>query len=304
MKIKVQTFLRKQLLFHSDAVNDPELNGMYTPRSITAVFAWNLWKNSRLIRLFFSSHVKELPIPVDFLKSKFQNFSKWAWVLNMGTTNSEKKITGLFLNHNSRSAPMFLKFSDSPRGIQLVKKEIDILEFVNSKGLKPGLIEHGDYKNAKYFLCEVVKGNKLKSSSMSVNILNCLLHLNSLKPLVYDEHVGLFYSFSHGDFSIWNLLEHDNNITAIDWERSDQRMGYDLFTFIIRTQYAINKRQPVKKLVNENKKWIDLYYAQFNITNWFPYLQNFIQHENQIPYPEKIKEKYEEALTNFNLQEK
>lgn len=54
---------------------------------------------------------------------------------------------------------------------------------------------------------------------------------------------GELYSFSHGDFTPWNVRSNGNNITVFDWEHCGLRpVGYDAAYFIIMVEIALHKR--------------------------------------------------------------
>lgn len=128
--------------------------------------------------------------------------------------------------------------------------------------------------------------NKIKNNRIPKNIIRKVnLLLESINP---DEIIEL--SFSHGDFTQWNMYKIDDKLALYDWElaTNTKPKGFDFFHFILQNDVLVAhkpwkeiyaniqeqaKNDFYKTIFNENPEELNRYLKWYLIINCLHYLE-------------------------------
>lgn len=211
---------------------------------------------------------------------------------NMGSPGIEQKIS--MLGHARDGGYFFAKYSTLPAAKELSRNEIKYLSILKDSGLVPRIIDYKDDEKYVFFRTECVEGSNPREASMNEAILNLTIEISRHNLRDGDLKVSL----SHGDFTPWNVtISPDGEYKMIDWEMASEReLGYDIFTYIIHVGSLLSPNLSFMQLINEDRKYINRYFAYFGISDWSLYLRAFakrrIMYENNKNEVERAK-KYE-----------
>jgi thiamine kinase-like enzyme len=230
-----------------------------------------MFSNLSFVRAFFTVSEEKIPLPLNLLKQALEIYDGVPFI-NIGTKGVDQTTTIITLDQKPNK---FLKLANNFNSKKLVKneaetlKQLEKIKEINS----PQLYYFNSNNNYSYFVTEVVVGNKLKFTNFTKKIFNLLLTIG-LKP---KDDLGMIQIFSHGDFCPWNmLLTKDNEIVLIDWEMAGYKpLGYDLFTFIFQTNFILNPKKGIDKILSDNIEWIEQYFDHYNVIEYKKYLYSF-----------------------------
>ena len=267
-----------------------ESSKYYTPYSLKSKCFWYIFLRFDFVRNKFKTSELKIPLPVSKLR-RILGTENTPIFINLGSKGDQQTTTVITLNKLQNK---FLKFSNKPTSIDLIKNEAKTLQKLADKTptLSPNLVAHENTTNYSYLITNVIDAKKNKSSILTENIFNFL------KLLSEDCFIksNLMYAFSHGDFCPWNILKNkENSLLLVDWEMADYKpLGYDLFTFIFQTNFLLNNKK-VKTILSENKSYILKYFNSFGITNHGKYLKAF----TDIKVEEEKKKKNSKLLIKY-----
>lgn len=258
---------------------------------------WWLFRNIPLVRAINAVKEGELGFPYAQIKVLEKNNSIMSF--NMGSPGVENKIS--ILGYDRVIAkPFFAKFSQKPKAIELSRNELVILNELQYSGLVPQIYDSSITQDVVFFKTEYVKGTRPESIVIDSGILEMLILL-SAHSLQHTETHELQQCLSHGDFCPWNLLVENDKLRLIDWEMAANRpLGYDLFTYIFQPAFLLSPQKSSEEVLEANKNWIVEYFTHFNISEWKPYLANFVEHK----LTEEIKKQNQKLINHYlELQE-
>lgn len=192
---------------------------------------------------------------------------------NMGTPGVERKISMLGLEPDGRH--FFAKYSTLPAAISLSHNEIKYLSMLKESELVPKLLDHKEGEDYVFFRTECVEGKNPKEVRMNDAILRLAVSISKLMSTDGE----LKRALSHGDFTPWNvMITPEGTYKMIDWEMAAEReLGYDLFTYITHVGSLLSPDLPLTQLIEQDRTYIDRYFASFGIQDWNPYLKAFAQ---------------------------
>jgi len=142
-----------------------------------------------------------------------------------------------------------------------------------------------------------LRGEKMTYQPINNRILEMLYcfsiqHVNSNRN--YDSE--LISCFAHGDFCPWNMLTNKEDIEVFDWELAGQYpLGYDLFTYIFQFEFLVNGCLRFDELIKQNSTVINSYFKNFNVVDWFPYLQEF----SKLKYKLELEKNNEDLIESY-----
>lgn len=190
---------------------------------------------------------------------------------NMGTPGPEQKISMLGMKPNGTH--FFAKYSTKPAAMALSRNEIKVLKELKGKGLAPELKESVDSESFVFFITSCVDGVNPKNVALDNNILSLTECISSINV----KSGNLVTCLSHGDFTPWNIIiDGDGEYRLIDWEMAAEReLGYDLFTYITHVGALLSPDTAMMQMIEDNKLYVDRYFANFGINDWMPYLKAY-----------------------------
>ncbi len=262
----------KTLYFPNVDKKDRFLWRLYTPYSWVTSIYWFLWENITFFRIKNKCLQNELP-------NDYQNIfeligSDYTLSFNSGNRGEEQKISVLAYNTKTNNK-LFAKFSIKPKARQLSINEINILEKYGDNILIPKLIDKKVNDDFVFFSTTYIEGKQRKTIHLDNKILDLLLLISEKSSFKKND---LIFTFAHGDFCPWNIIEQKENLKLIDWEMAGEYpLGYDLFTYIFQTNFILKPKKSIDAIINENNKWISLYFKEWDINNWKFYLLQFIE---------------------------
>lgn len=261
--------------FYFPKENFKSFSSYYTPYSVKSKLFWYLFKNSSLIRGFFT--IKEEYIPLQTYRIKtLLDLKNSTLFYNLGTTGPEQKATIIADNKKEKR---FLKFAQNKLAIELVNNEIKTLLELQENGYlnTAKLIAYQSNKDFSFLMTDVISGKKYNTTKLNDEVFNYLIKLAKIKPLLDTE---IKETFSHGDFCPWNMLIDfkTKKLVLIDWEMGGYKpLGYDLFTYIFQTNFLLNPNKNCNILIKENQTYINNYFKMFQIKEWHDYLTKFAE---------------------------
>lgn len=267
---------RKQFYFSSRLLDDKiEIPLIYQPYIASSKLIWYLWKKVGLFRKCFK--IKAFDLPHTFLQvsSILQLDSNTLYQINTGTAGPEQKMT--ILAHDSVNGELFIKAGTTSIARELIANEIHCLLTLNGRLGTALVVDSFSDDSISILATELIHGNKFSRVNLDEYIFNYILRVSQFNKPVYRG--GLLYTFTHGDCCPWNFIEKENNeIVLIDWELSTLHpIGYDLFTFIFQTSFLLTPKKDIQLLIDENEKWIELYFSHMEIRNYEAYLKIFVE---------------------------
>ena len=244
---------------------------LYTPYGgkLSKIYWW-LFRHSRLVRAVNKTNSDNHSQLRDILQ---MCPSGSVMSFNMGTPGPEQKVSALGLSPDG--IRFFAKFSEKEDAKALSRNEIKILSVLKGSGLTPELYDSRDSKDSVFFRTSCVNGQSPKCILLNNDLIDLTIAI-SKHQLTNNEPNGLLLGLSHGDFTPWNMLIDNGIYRMIDWEMADVReLGYDIFTYIIQVNTLVNQEEPLLQAIEKNKSYIDLYFKEFGILEWAPYMKAF-----------------------------
>lgn len=246
----------------------------YSPYSLKSKMFWLIYQKSKLIRSVFTITEKDIPLPIQKIKSilKPQN-NHYTCFYNLGTKGEEQKATVIASSNNQK---LFLKFAEKQKAKELVKNEIEILQELQEQTTitAPKLIDCVSNNNFTALVTEVISGKKMTDINLSDEVIKLLFDLPKLKPIEYTKNIK---TFAHGDFCPWNMIVNDNGeLLLVDWEMAGFKpLGYDLFTYLFQTNFLLNPKITPQQIIYLNKTKINTFFKTFGVSSWNSYLTKF-----------------------------
>lgn len=217
---------------------------------------WWLFKNVSLVRLFNRVESSDLNFPYDNIVNIEGNGSLMAF--NLGSPSPDRKISILGYDPIEKK-DFFAKYSVSKRAQELTNNEVSVYNLLKNKGFVPKVYLVKRTDDFVFMKVERIVGSKVRCKVDDHLVLACL---NDLSKLHIGKSTDDNTCFSHGDFCPWNMLLVGKQIKLIDWEMAAERpLGYDLFTYIFQTTFAVNHKDNVKKILDKNYSLIKDYFG-------------------------------------------
>lgn len=224
--------------------------------SILGRIYWWLFKNVSIVRLFNKVDSASLDFPYDDIVNIEGNGSLMAF--NLGSPGPDRKISLLGYDPIEKK-DFFAKYSVSKRAKELTSNEINIYELLKDTECVPKVYLVKKINDSIFMKVERIIGSKVQCKVDDNLILACLKDLSKLH---INKSANDSTCFSHGDFCPWNMFLVGNQIKLIDWEMADDRpLGYDLFTYIFQTTFAVNHKENVTKIIDKNSSLIKGYFG-------------------------------------------
>jgi len=198
--------------------------------------------------------------------------------VNLGTPGPDQKKSILGYDANRR---FFAKFASKERAMALSRNEIKVYQTLAETGLVPKLYDYNDTAEYVYLKCECISGEHVHEADRKqvMEILEKMrgLHYAEGEELqaISDGYNGLKTCFAHHDFCPWNMIDVDGKLHVIDWEMATELVwGYDLFTFLLQTEFLVGTGLSGLQVVEKERAWIDEY---FEGLDWKPYIKAFVE---------------------------
>lgn len=252
---------------------------LYTPYGLLSRIYWWLFRHVFLVRWLNKLSIVDTTFPY----TKIMGLLPKGCVVsfNMGTPGDEQKIS--MLGVDSGGHRFFAKYSQKPRAIELSKNEIDILGDLDGTGLVPELYDYQIGEDFCFFRTSYVNG--VNNSSLVLNDAIVDLAITISKTHLHQDNGDdrLMTGLSHGDYTPWNMLNHEGGIRLIDWEMAkDRALGYDLFTFLFQVRRLFATRKTQDEVIHENQAYLNKYFSSFGIRDWSPYLDSFMNERKEL----------------------
>jgi len=296
---------KKQFFFSSPLMHTASsIPLLYSPMSRAARFIWNLVKQYRFIRVWFTIKRNRLSDTVQTILKAIQVTDRDLLQINCGTPGADQKLT--LLLHRKNGETSFFKIAQSKRSIQLVENEYSVLLKLNGKCNSPTVKSYGAKNGFLFLETTYIAAHKYNSIPLTEAVFELLIKISSFQ---LDRSEKLLNCFSHGDFCPWNILYKDTIIYCIDWELAGEySLGYDLFTYIFQTSFLLNPGKSSGILWEENKEYIHRYFEHFGVNDPITYLSFFVkkkmEYEEEKDCASLLFKKYRELYQNslsFNL---
>lgn len=278
----------------------------FTPYTFKGSLIWWLWKKSYFLKYFFQVNESEVP---DLASIKNYIGNKGIWAINKGTPGPEQKTTAIGYLPD-RDQRLFIKYAESEKARELIINEHFILQkLIDIEGV-PQIIEYKNNCSAVMLQTRYVDGEKLRQTILTDQIIDLLLKLvkvNATDCRDYTRGFAGIKCFGHGDFCPWNILIEGNDLHLVDWEMAGiYPVGYDLFNYIFQTQFLLHPSKQPKKILGENTKGINSYFAGVGISDWLSLLWKFAELKsdfNKVKNP-KLAGKFNEILRIKSLNDR
>lgn len=241
----------------------------YNAYSLKSRIIWNFFLHIPGLKKIFIINEEALPTEIKML-NKSIDFTGFDVFYNKGTIGPEQKTTAIAFNKCKR---IFIKYGDTPLAKELIKNEANSIKKLSKNyNYFPKLLNYQNLNGYSYFTTTVIDGEKLNTTMLTKEIIDFLLTFQ-----VNNSNKGLHKIFSHGDFCPWNLIIGRNGeVIPIDWEMSGNKsLGYDLFTFIFHTNFLLNPKKGIDKILSDNIQWIEQYFDYYKINDYKKYLHSF-----------------------------
>ena len=233
---------------------------------------WWMFRHFPVVRILNRVDSGSLDFPYEQIISLMPQKSILSF--NMGTPGDEQKISMLGLEKNVQR--FFSKYSEKPDAIVLSRHEIDVLTALKDSNVTPKILDFKIEKNYCFFRTSYVEGKSLSVLYLNEGIVDLSVSISKIHIACFDS--ALLSGLSHGDFVPWNIMVKDGIYKLIDWEMADERpLGYDLFYFIYQIGKLFAPNELFIDRINANKAYLDYYFNAFDIEDWHPYYDDFIQ---------------------------
>ncbi|HEV7349176.1 phosphotransferase [Telluribacter sp.] len=265
---------RKQFIFSSTFIHNKLVRKKfyYAYNHFTALI-WKLWLYFPFFRKLFVYNPDDFPSYFSEVKDKF-NLVEANCLINLGTPGPDQKITIIITKNLGQS--FFIKAGNTNRAKELILNEARVLMDLSENKLFPTFIDFEECEHLSYLTTSVLDGKKLSNILLNQQIISLSIYINSLKE-VHHNADGLIYTFSHGDFCPWNLMDDNNNFKVFDWELAGYYpLGFDLFTFAFQTNFLLYPKKSFSSIMSENLTSFEEYFTVYYIGNFKPYLINFL----------------------------
>ncbi len=262
---------RKEYFFSLNLMQNNNFYFLYSPLSYSTKIFWGLLLISNFFRLLFTCNQNSLPIEIKKI-IKILDLKDASFQVKRGTHGPDQKIT---LVRHSRSKTTFFKIGSTERGIELIKKEFDVLNGLKGRFNAPNTLNFYFKDGFQFMETDYIIAPKVKSIMMNEFVYDYIVNITSFNF----NSQGIYYkSFNHGDCCPWNFLQLDeNNVLLIDWELAgDYILGYDLFTFIFQPPYLLTPSKSNEAIIGSNINWIRRFFNHFNVENCKDYLNIFV----------------------------
>ncbi|WP_434503088.1 phosphotransferase [Prevotella sp.] len=228
---------------------------------------WWLFKNVSLVRLLNMIDSSNLDFPYDDIVNIEGNGSLMAF--NLGSPGPDRKIS--ILGYDSiEKKDFFAKYSVSKKAQKLTNNEVRIYNLLKNNGFVPKVYLVKRTDDFVFMKVERIVGSKVRCTIDDNLVLACL---NDLSKLHVDKSADNNTCFSHGDFCPWNMILVRDQIKLIDWEMAAERpLGYDLFTYIFQTNFAVNHKDTIAMIIDKNSSLINAY---FQCKDYLSYIRLF-----------------------------
>jgi len=231
--LKLQKYIFKSQKFFIKKIN----NVLFDYKKDWAIFTGTVGPNNKAVLFDGDKFIK---IATTFtseqlLKNEYQILQK----LNKAKVNFDFPFC---IDNTNDSLTISDVSGDGIRLKELNSNALNVLTELYSVENKSIKIKNWDYLN------QLISNYKnIKKDRISKNLLRKMdLLINEINP---EETIEL--SFSHGDFTQWNMFEANNNIAIYDWElaSNDNPKGFDFFHFILQNDVLVN-----------HKSWKSIYF--------------------------------------------
>lgn len=246
------------------------LYGLYTPfGGGLAKKYWKAFCGCSLVRMLTKVSNPDNEFPYSKIMSMMPKDSVVSF--NLGTPGPEQKISMLGLESNGMH--FFAKYSTKDGAMSLSRNELKVLTELRGMNVAPELYDYKDGGDFVFFRTSCVDGHSPKDIHLNDEIVNLAVSINKIKVIDGD----LKKCFCHGDFTPWNLVvTTSGDLRMIDWELADGfELGYDLFVYITQVSGKFNPDMALTDAIEENKNFINTYFASFEIEDWTTYLKAF-----------------------------
>ncbi|WP_298118731.1 hypothetical protein [Flavobacterium sp.] len=266
---------------------------------------------SLLIKIVFIFKLQKL-----VFKKRSYSFSKLEnsiidlnenWALFTGTVGPNNK--GILYANNC-----FYKIATTPNARNLIKKEFEILQKLNNVSSSfevPVVINY----NENILQLSDISTNGKRIKNLSHEHINTISELNNIETnfvkisnwqlfqnlkndfiKIDDQRIpknmirkinGLLneisenkfieLTFSHGDFTQWNLFEKNNKLAIYDFELAscDKPKGFDFFHFMIQNSVLVNHKS-WKKIIEDSTKLGKSELFNDNVATTYSYLKWYL----------------------------
>ncbi|TVZ16945.1 phosphotransferase [Maribacter sp. MAR_2009_72] len=266
--------LRPQFFFPKGFIKHKVFISFYKPYSPFGYISWFLFRNIGIYRLFFLKRNIENYIPEIHIRKILNTEAPMAF--NMGTKGREQKITALGFD---KKQYFFIKYAQTQISRELVSNEYNILNRLAIYDFVPKIISFYQDKNEILLKTSVLKGERVNTVKINQLILNRLYDLAQVNiDNLCNKYKKIKYSFAHGDFCPWNMMDYNGNIQIFDWEMAGvYPLGFDLFTFIYQTNFLLNPEKIFSVILEENELFILEYFHKYGVKDWKLYLIHFCE---------------------------
>lgn len=262
-----QFYFSKELFtYESKRLN---LKYIYAPYTLSLKFIWFLWRRFYFIRYFFSCSSFSLP-DLFYKISDLIDLENCFFQINVGTKGDEQKMTILAYNNEGRY--YFIKAGETSVAINLIENEANTLSSLPFTLSTPKVEKFIKNPEFAILVTNVIIADKLTNIKVNDKILSYLFELNSINHSIIN---GYIFCFSHGDCCPWNILKcKDGTIFFVDWELAGMfPLGYDIITYIFRTNFLLNPNLSVKNILDSNYDYIRIYYSRFGVNDVKSYIK-------------------------------
>lgn len=263
-------------------------NVLYNPHSKILSLIFSLWKKNKFFRDLFICKYADLPKNLAESLSYLNKYGDDFQAL-IGTKGIEQKNS--FLIYKNNKPVIFAKSGTSEKSNYLIDKEFNTLIHIQHLKETPKPLDLKIINGLNILITSIINGAQLKKIELDDKVFDFILSIKEIKsPKIINE---LIYVFSHGDCCPWNYLyNEESDIFLIDWEFGGYYpLGYDLLTFIFRTNFLLKPKVNIEQLLIFNNEKIKKYYFKCGIYEYDKYLLEIIEIQLEI-----VKNKGNERL--------
>lgn len=288
--------------FSPEAAKYPFLYGLYSPYGgKLSRWYWRKFKQSRFVRSITSVREERMPFPYATIRELCG--SEAILSFNMGSPGDAQKISMLGYIP-AMQQPFFAKFSQKPEAKLLSRHEIEVLTILQETQLVPRLYNSKIEDDYVYLQTEYVQGHRPNDTLLNQQVVDYLIKLSSYHYPNASGAREMRTCLSHGDFCPWNMLvQPDGSLRMIDWEMADERVaGYDIFTWLLNVAGLVTGKIPLYHIIEKNRKHIMRYFNALQISDYTPYLRDFVEQQLVVlerNKKERLLEKYKELYNQL-----
>lgn len=256
----------------------PTQNQLFDYKKDWAIFTGTIGPNNKVLIYYGNTFIKLATTPntEQLLDKEHKNLQK------LNTTNVTFHYPQIMGNNKNS-----LSLSDiSKNGTRLKELNNDTLNtLIEIHNIENHTIKVKDWN---YLNQLIEKFKQIKDERIPSNIIRKVnLLLENINP---EETIDL--SFSHGDFTQWNMYHVESKIALYDWElaSTDKPKGFDFFHFILQNEVLVThkpwkdiyltiqkqaKNDFYKTIFNEKPEELHHYLKWYLLVNCLHYLETY-----------------------------